>query len=117
MNSKEFTKAFKGTNPKVFLAAAEFLDRHPVDKDETENGCCYALWRNSPASNGKKEERTFNRIFMPIYPISGRSAFYMAYPSGCYFDKMLSRRHMRERRILALLLCYEISKEVNKKRK
>ncbi len=127
-------KAFKGLDYKTFVRAAEYIANKRIigvsKADESLNGACIGIYDvvvegHNPNDNVKYGYR-YGRYsdgmklwFQPAYPIR---AFWAAFDYCHYLDvgqciTLLPARIQRERRIMMLLLCAELCKEANMKKK
>lgn len=106
MKTFKMKNPFAGTNPEIYLQVAEgMFNRGP----NNPVGICIILSRTAEnVYNHSREETAFTRTFRPS---NTRWAFWMRYGND---GVRLSNKHLFERRLLALLLCYEMSKDAGK---
>ena len=101
------TNPFEETRPSVYLKAAELLFKRGP---ENSTGVCNMVAEVSKELSSD-EEHTFVETFSPKGPQDRRHIFWMDYDGDNF---LLTIDHAFERRLLALLLCYEMSKEANR---
>lgn len=100
-------------NPEVFVRAAELMAKRTSHEQQ---GACFAICDAAKEIFEKDNKfRPYDVFFERLYRGRGfRRAYYMAYgdsEAGFFSCLLLSKKHMKERRILALLLAAEIARD------